>query len=316
MSDKSFKGHMAILGANVTFGLMSPISKALLNSGVINPFAVTMLRMVGAGLAFWIASLFMPREKVARRDLLLLFFAAFFGLMLNQGSFVLGVSLTSPIDASIVTTTTPIITMLIAALYLKEPVTGKKVLGIVVGAAGALLLILNSHRAASSGGGNNLLGDLLCLLAQISFATYYVVFKDLIGRYSAVTLMKWMFLYAVICYVPLTYREFLASDFAAFTPLTYLQIAFVVFGATFFAYLLLPIGQKRLRPTVASMYNYVQPLVASLVAVLWGMDTFGPIKIVAVALVFLGVYVVTQSKSKAQRDAELAARQQSVSKSE
>ena len=107
--------------------------------------------MVGAAIAFWIASLFTKREHVKSEDLMLLFFAALFGIVLNQGSFIFGLSLTSPIDASIVTTTTPIVTMIVAAIYLKEPVTNKKVLGIFVGAMGALTLILSSHHAPGTG---------------------------------------------------------------------------------------------------------------------------------------------------------------------
>ena len=239
------------------------------------------------------------------RDLLLFFFASLLGIVLNQGTYVLGVSKTSPIDASVVTTTTPIFVMIIAALYLREPITGKKILGVVVGAAGALLLILSgAHLVSSRTGSGSVSGDLLCLFAQLSFATYFVVFKKLISRYSPVTLMKWMFLYATACCLPFGYSDLKAVGWAELGWADYAQIAYVVLGATFLAYLLMPIGQKNLRPTVASSYNYVQPLVATLVAVSLGMDTFGWLKGVAVLLVFAGVYIVTISKSRAQLEAE------------
>ena len=239
------------------------------------------------------------------RDLLLFFFASLLGIVLNQGTYVLGVSKTSPIDASVVTTTTPIFVMIIAALYLREPITGKKILGVVVGAAGALLLILSgAHLVSGRTGSGSVSGDLLCLFAQLSFATYFVVFKKLISRYSPVTLMKWMFLYATACCLPFGYSDLKAVGWAELGWTNYAQIAYVVLGATFLAYLLMPIGQKNLRPTVASSYNYVQPLVATLVAVSLGMDTFGWLKGVAVLLVFAGVYIVTISKSRAQLEAE------------
>ena len=282
-----------MLGACITFGLLAPVSKSLFGTGLVSAYALTMMRMGGGAVVFWIASLFTRREHVPPRDLLLFFFASLLGIVLNQGTYVLGVSKTSPIDASVVTTTTPIFVMVIAALYLREPITGKKILGVVVGAAGALLLILSgAHLVSGRTGSGSVSGDLLCLFAQLSFATYFVVFKKLISRYSPVTLMKWMFLYATACCLPFGY-----SDLKA-------QIAYVVLGATFLAYLLMPIGQKNLRPTVASSYNYVQPLVATLVAVSLGMDTFGWLKGVAVLLVFAGVYIVTISKSRAQLEAE------------
>ena len=255
-------------------------------------------------VVFWLASLFTKKEHVNHQDLAKLFFAALLGIVLNQGSFIFGVSLTSPINASIVTTTTPIITMIIAAFYLKEPVTGKKVIGIFVGAAGALLLILSSQSAAAgSGKSSNIWGDLLCLLAQFSFSFYFVLFKGLIGKYSPITLMKWMLTYASICTIPFSYNHIAGIDFLNLPSELYMGIIYVVLGGTFLPYLFIPIGQNLLRPTVACMYNYVQPIVASLIAVLWGMDTFGVMKGIAVALVFTGVYIVTQSKSRAQLEA-------------
>ncbi|VDR33773.1 Uncharacterized inner membrane transporter yiJE [Alistipes sp. cv1] len=294
-----------MLGACITFGLLAPVSKSLFGTGLVSAYALTMMRMGGGAVVFWIASLFTRREHVPPRDLLLFFFASLLGIVLNQGTYVLGVSKTSPIDASVVTTTTPIFVMIIAALYLREPITGKKILGVVVGAAGALLLILSgAHLVSGRTGSGSVSGDLLCLFAQLSFATYFVVFKKLISRYSPVTLMKWMFLYATACCLPFGYSDLKAVGWAELGWTNYAQIAYVVLGATFLAYLLMPIGQKNLRPTVASSYNYVQPLVATLVAVSLGMDTFGWLKGVAVLLVFAGVYIVTISKSRAQLEAE------------
>ena len=296
-----------MLGVGVIFGLLSPVSKALLDSGLISPAGLMMTRTAGAAAAFWPASLFVRREPVALRDRLSLFFAALLGIVLNQGSFILGVSMTSPIDASVVTTTAPIFAMIIAALYLREPITGMKIAGVAIGAVGALMLIFSSPAAASSGSGS-VGGDLLCMFAQLSYATYFVVFKGLIGRYGPVTLMKWMFLFATLCWLPFGAEDFVSTRWQAFGWRNFAEVGFIVLGATFLTYLLLPVGQKNLRPTVGCMYNYLQPLVASLVAVLAGMDRFTTIKAAAVVLVFAGVYAVTRSKSKAQMDAEASRR--------
>jgi hypothetical protein len=307
MEDRNIRGHAAMLGVGVIFGLLSPVSKALLDSGLISPAGLMMTRTAGAAAAFWTASLFVRREPVALRDRLSLFFAALLGIVLNQGSFILGVSMTSPIDASVVTTTAPIFAMIIAALYLREPITGMKIAGVAIGAVGALMLIFSSPAAASSGSGS-VGGDLLCMFAQLSYATYFVVFKGLIGRYGPVTLMKWMFLFATLCWLPFGAEDFVSTRWQAFGWRNFAEVGFIVLGATFLTYLLLPVGQKNLRPTVGCMYNYLQPLVASLVAVLAGMDRFTTIKAAAVVLVFAGVYAVTRSKSKAQMDAEASRR--------
>ncbi|MCC8187010.1 MAG: DMT family transporter [Bacteroides sp.] len=300
-NDKSLKGHAAMLAANVLWGLNAPIGKSVL--GVFSALSVTTFRMVGAAVAFWILSLFLPREHIDHKDMLKLFFAALFGVVFNQGMFVFGLSLTSPIDASIVTTTTPIITMIVAALYLKEPVTHKKVTGIFVGAMGALILILSSQTDAGGKSGS-ILGDILCLVAQLSFAIYLTVFRGLISRYSPVTISKWLFIYASLCYLPFSYRDIASIDFQSIPWPLWAQIGYVVLGATFLSYICMMTGQKLLRPTIVSMYNYVQPIVASIVTVALGMDVFGWQKGVAIGLAFLGVYIVTQSKSREQLEAE------------
>ena len=294
--------------ANFLWGIMSPISKSIFLTGVISAFSLTNMRMVGAAAFFWIASLFMPRESVTKRDLLLLFAASLFGITLNQGFFVVGLSYTTPIDASVVASLTPIITMILAAFIQKEPMTGKKVIGVFMGLTGALILILDGAGSTSGGSlsGGRVMGDLFCLIAEVSFAIYYVAFKGLISRYTPVTLMKWMFLFATICCLPIGGSEVMRIPFAQLDSTIYLDLFFVIFGATFLSYMLVSVGQKRLRPTIVSMYNYTQPIVASLLAIWWGMDSFDVMKGFAILLVFLGVYVVTTSKSKAQLDAELA----------
>ena len=297
----SAKGHASMFTANFLWGCLSPVSKALLAIGLVLPVALTTFRMVGAAIVFWIASFFMKKEHVNHRDLGLLFFASLLGVTFNQGSFIFGLAYTSPIDASIVTTTAPIITMIISAIYLKEPVTGKKVLGIFMGALGALILVISSNMGdVSAAGKNKIWGDLLCLFAQICFSCYIVFFKDLVGRYSPVTIMKWMFTYASICFIPFSFSDVSAINYEVLPKEAYYEIAYIVLLGTFVPYFLIPVGQKILRPTVASMYNYVQPIVAALLAIMWGMDTFGWSKAIAVFLIFSGVYVVTQSRTKQQ----------------
>ncbi len=295
-------GHLAMFGCNALWGLMTPMCKFALHSGEIGSMAMAVFRMVGATCLFWTASVFMKTEKVAPRDMLVLFFAALSGIVFNQGAYTVGVGLTSPIDASVITTITPIIAMIMAAFYLKEPISGKKVAGVFASVAGALLLVWCSYQVAPLGDNSlgSMWGDMLVLFAQISEAVYFVCFKGLISRYSPVTLMKWMFMYSSICWLPFAYRDIGSIPFESLSAGIYGSTAYVIFCGTFLTFLLLPIGQKRLPPTVVSMYNYVQPIVASAVAVWWGMDTFGVLKCLAVVLVFGGVYMVTQSKSREQ----------------
>lgn len=308
MNLMKLKGHSSMLGANVMWGLMSPVAKFVMVGGAVTPFVVTDLRITGAMVLFWIASFFQKPERVAPKDLLKLLGASLLAIVFNQGCFIFGVGLTSPVDASIITTSMPLLAMVLAAIYLKEPITGKKVLGIAVGATGALLLILGSHQVseAKAAGNHYIWGDLLVLLAQFSYALYFVLFKNFVNKYSLITIMKWMFTYAFICALPFSYNDLLHTEWKSLQNTEIGALVFIVVGSTFVSYVLIVIGQKNLRPTVAGMYNYVQPLVASIVAVCWGMDTFNFVKIISVALIFGGVYLVTNSRSKAEMEAVVA----------
>ena len=308
MDKGKLKGHAALWAANIIWGLNAPIGKSVLvsaaNPSGISPFAMSVYRMVGAALLFWAASLFLPRERVSRRDIVLLFFASLFGIQLNQMLFLWGLSLTSPIDTSIIQTIVPVLTMILATLFLREPITWLKAGGVFIGCAGAVILVLASQHGA--GHTSSIKGDILCIISATSYATYLTAFRDVIVRYSPVTSMKWMFLFAAIVAVGIYYRPLIEVDYAALSMRTWGGIAFVVIGATFLSYLLVPIAQRYLRPTVVSMYNYVQPVVAVLFTVAIGLDTFGPTKGFAAICVFVGVWLVTKSKSRAQLEAEKA----------
>lgn len=306
MEKVSIKGHISMFAANAIWGLMSPIAKVVMLGGVVTPLVVTDLRVFGAMLMFWLVSLFRKPEHVAPKDLARLFVASLLAIVLNQGSFIFGVSLTSPGDASIITTSMPLWAMVLAAVFLKEPITGKKVMGIAAGACGALLLIIGSGGQASGqdGGESHILGDVLVLMAQLSYALYLVLFKNFVTRYSLVTIMKWMFTYAFICLLPFSYDDLMATDWLALDMESVLSLCYVVMFATFLSYLLVVVGQKSLRPTVAGMYNYVQPVVACIVAIVLGLDSFNVVKGFAVVLIFVGVYLVTMSKSRAEMQGE------------
>ena len=298
----SLKGHLSMLGANCMWGLMSPISKFVMMAGVVSPLVVTDMRITGAMILFWVASFFQKPEHVGHKDLARLFGAALLGIVLNQGCFIFGVSLSSPGDASIITTSMPLWAMLLAAFILKEPITGKKVLGIAAGACGALMLIMGSgshvKNMASASGDYAIWGDLLVLSAQFCYALYIVVYKDFVNKYSLITIMKWMFTYAFICVIPFSAGDLMQTVWSQLSWTEIMGLTYIVVCATFLSYMFIVVGQKILRPTVAGMYNYVQPLVACIVAVIWGMDTFNWIKAVAIVLIFSGVYLVTASRSR------------------
>lgn len=287
-----------MLTANVMWGLMSPVAKTVFAAGVVMPMVMVDFRVAGAALLFWLTSLFLPHEHVPPKDILRLFGAGMLGVLFNQGCFIIGVSLTSPGEASLVTTTMPMWVMLLAWLFLREPITLKKAGGIAAGAAGAIILIVGNGTQAT--GANPALGDVIVLCAQLSYALYLTLYRNFIRKYSLVTLMKWMFLAATVVGVPGSIRWLAATDWAAITGIEWGGIAYVVVCGTFLAYICIMIGQKRLRPTLVGMYNYIQPIVATITGIALGLDRFTLLKGLAIVLIFSGVWLVTVSKAANQ----------------
>ena len=300
--NKALIAHLSMFGACAGWGLMAPIGKDAMTHGFDGLTLVT-FRVVGACLLFWIASLFAKKEHVPRHDKLMFIGAALFGLICNQCCYTMGLSITSPINASIVTTSMPIFAMLLSALILKEPITGKKAIGVLMGCSGALILILTSAAHASAKVGD-IRGDLLCLFAQFSFALYLSLFNPLIRRYSVFTTNKYMFSWGTLMLLPFTFthvEEVLSNPIPA---KTWWEVAYVVVIGTFFCYILTMVGQRTLRPTVVSVYNYVQPVVSVGATLLMGLGILKPTHALAVVLVFSGVWLVTKSKSRSDMESE------------
>lgn len=294
-----------MLIVNVFFGINMAISKNLMGEA-ISPMGLNALRFIFGVIAFWLLSIFY-KERVTNKDLGWLFLGSFLGLLVSQIFFLQGLSRTSPIDASIISTSVPILTMLFSALILREPITWVKALGVLVGASGAIFLIYSAQGEITGTG--NILGDLLCFGSCVSFSLYLVITKPISQKYNPITMMKWMFLFAIILFLPFSFSEIRAIDFATFSNKDFASLSFILICATLIPYILIPFGQKVLRPTTLAMYNYVQPLVATFLAVFAGQDKFTLTKGIAAFLVFSGVYIVTRSKSRADMEAAEKAKQ-------
>ncbi|MDR0537935.1 MAG: DMT family transporter [Tannerellaceae bacterium] len=312
MTPEKWKGHGFILIANVFFAINLPVSKYLIPEHV-SPEALTLLRSMFGCAMFWLVSLFVKGEAVNRKDLGILFFCALCGFALNSTLFMTGLNLTSPVDASIIATAGPIYVMLLAAVVLKEPITLKKAFGVLMGVGGAVLMILTSAQAQAHGEAG-LNGAVRIVLSNLLYSVYVVLSRPLSQRYSAVTIMKWVFLFSTVMLLPFMYKDGLATP--AFHRSAWMwkeigALGYVLIFATFIPYMLIPMSLRRLRPTTVSMYNYIQPIIASMIAVLVGQGSFTVWKIVSTLFVFTGVYLVTQSKSREDVEREMKQSSQS-----
>lgn len=301
---KPLMAHASMLTAEAIWGLMAPLGKDAMTHG-IDGISLVSFRVAGVALLFWAASLFAKREHVPVRDILLFAGAAVLGIVCNQCLYTVGLSFTSPINASIVTTSMPIFAMVLSFFILREPITLRKAGGVAIGCSGAVILILTSMAATSDKVGD-VRGDLMCMGAQLSFALYLSLYNRLIKRYHVVTVNKWMFAWAAVMVIPFTSSHLAALPWAAVPLKTWLETGYVVVFGTFVSYLLSIVSQRVLRPTVISVYNYVQPIVSVTVSVLTGLGVFTWMQGVAIILVFSGVWLVVKSKSRRDALAEEA----------
>jgi len=291
---------MASFGAYAIFGLNIIFCKDIANEGGLSPEVLFMLRAFCAGLLFWGVGLF-GRRRAERHhrpplsDLLRMAGAAMLGLVIPQLTFLTAITMTAPIDLSVVQSGTPIMTMFVAAIFLHEPITWKKAGGVLLSFGGVVWLIFQSVHAAQVQ--TRPLGIILTVLNSLSFALYLGVCRPVISRYSVVTLMKWMFLFSFVVMLPFAWRPLVEFDPSVVTPRAWWEVAYLIVFATFVAYFLIPVGQQRIRPTLVSMYGYLQPIIAAAVGIALGMDSLTSTKLLAAALVFAGVAVVNRSKA-------------------
>lgn len=293
---KPFRAHLSMLTAAAIWGLMAPLGKDAMNNG-LDGISMVSFRVLGAAVLFWTASFFVKSERVPRRDRFLFAGAALLGIVFNQCLYTVGLSFTSPVNASIVTTSMPIFAMILSFFILKEPITWRKAGGVFAGCCGAVMLVLTSMSAADGRVGD-VRGDLMCMGAQMSFALYLSVFNHLIKKYSVVTVNKWMFAWSAILILPFSAGHVVGLSWPDIPVKTWLETGYVVVFGTFVSYLLSIAGQRVLRPTVVSVYNYVQPIVSVVVTVLMGLGVFTWPQAVAIILVFTGVGLVVKSKSR------------------
>ncbi|MBE15233.1 MAG: DMT family transporter [Dokdonia sp.] len=294
------KRHLAFLaafGASFIYGLNHTLAKDIMPVH-IKPFGFIMLRVLGAALLFWMSSLFVPREKIDKKDWLRIALCALFGMTVNMLCFFKGLALSTPINSSVVITISPVILLLLSAVFLKEKITWMKGLGIGLGFIGAIVLILFGAQVQDNAP-NIPLGNVFFLINATAYSIYLIIVKPLTAKYSSITLMKWFFLIAVFMNMPIALPEFLEVQWTQL-PLSVIGVmVFVVVGTTYCTYLFNVFALRELKPSTIGAFIYLQPLLATFIAILLGADTLTVVRVLAASLIFLGVYLSTRKKKNA-----------------
>jgi len=287
--------HLAVIGANVIYGINYVVAKGIMPD-YLQPRMIILLRVVVATLIFWLAAAFFPKEKISLKDYFLLAVCALFGVAVNQIFFFEGLNLTTPINASIIMVGTPILVLVFSHFLLKDKITTRKMAGIVLGFTGAVFLIL-SHGQLSFASGT-FTGNILILINASSYGLFLVLVKPLMSKYHPLTVMKWVFTFGLFFVVPVSASFIPTTDFTAIPFNIWVSVAYVILFSTILAYFLNNYSLIRISPTANSSYIYLQPFLASLVAILAGKDILTWREVVASTLIFAGVYFVISKSNK------------------
>lgn len=291
------KRNWALVAAtlvSIIYGVTFTIAKDVMPQ-YVEPFGFISMRVGGSVLLFWLISFFGPKEKIAKEDFPRIIAAAFFGVAFNMLTFFKGLSYTSPIMGAVLMVTTPMIVLVLSAILMKERMENRKILGIFLGLAGTVALILYGKSIINAP--NAMLGNLLVFINAVSYGFYLIIVKKLMDKYNVFTFVKWIYTFGFIMVLPFGWNEFQAIDFPNLPIDILWKIAFVIVVSTFLTYLLNLVSMRELKPTTVAVFIYLQPLFATVFAVSLGKDDLSLVKLLSAALIFIGVYLVTQKRN-------------------
>ncbi len=278
--------------ATLIYGVTFTVAKEVMPM-YIKPFGFILLRVGGATAVFWLLGLFVKAKSIEKSDFKRIVAAAFFGVAFNMLTFFKGLSYTTPINASVMMVSTPILVLIFASIILKEKLIKRKILGVVIGLIGAVILIVYGSSDGVNAK-NMMLGNFLVFINAASYAMYLVIVKKLIEKYNPIVFVKWLYLFGLLFVIPFGISELSEVQWQLMPTSIYLKAGFVVLFTTCITYLFNLFALSKLKPTTVSVFIYLQPVIASIYALIVGSDSLNMVKISATLLIFLGVFLVTK----------------------
>ncbi len=294
MVRQDLRAHLSMLAATMLFGANYWIAKGLMPDHLL-PMQIIFLRVLGALIIAWIIQLSVKELRVLRidrADYPRLILSSLIGVALNQMMFFNGLNHTTPVDAAIINSGSPILVLLFAAWMLKERIGKSRLGGILLGATGALMLILLGNPLLPGSG--HLTGNMFIVVNTAAWSLYLVVSKPLMVKYNPFVMMRWMFLIGFIGVFPFTIKQALDINFNSFDGYTWFSILYIIIGTTFMAYFFISYSLKRLSSSVVAYYTYIQPVIVAVIGIIIFAEIISWVKILSALLVFAGIYFVTR----------------------
>lgn len=293
--NKTVLAHISLFVVALIYAGNYLVAKEVLDPGYVRPFGFILLRAIAGVSVFWIFDLLFIRTRIEKKDFPLLALSGLFGVAINQMCFFAGLKQTVPINASLLMTTSPILVLLIASVILKERITVKKSIGIILGMFGAVMLITGGFRESFSQSGR-FWGDLLVIINASAYGIYLVIVKRLMIKYPPLLVIKWVFTFGLIPIFIFGWPDIPKIEWSSMPGEIYAAIAYVLLLTTVAAYFLNAYSLTIVSPTVTSIYIYLQPLLTTALAILFAKDSLDLTKIISGVLILIGVFLVSRSK--------------------
>jgi drug/metabolite transporter (DMT)-like permease len=279
--------HLGLLIVNIIYAVSYGISKDVMDE-FIPPFPFILIRILGATFLFWLLSRFVKRDKVERKDFGRLILCGLFGVAANQLMFFEGLNNTISINASSIMVGTPLIVLVLSFFMLGERISPRKLIGVCLGMLGALLIILSDKGSGSQ----SAYGDLLILLNACSYGFYLVLVKPLMKKYNPLTVIRWSFTFGLLFALPFGLSGIQDINWSL-DSVAVAKVSFVIFAMTFLTYLLTVYSLNKVSPTVVSAYVYLQPVLATILALSYETELLTLELVVYASFIFTGVFLVS-----------------------
>ena len=295
------KPHLALLVCNVLWAMDYPFYNIVLPH-YVHPMAMVSASLVATALFSLVPLLWQKAEKVERADIRKLIGAALLIGVLRKVFIMYGLSMTSPIDGSIIDTIVPLLVLVLSVLLGMDRFTRLKISGLVRGMAGAVAVVRAG--AASNHAHSHLWGNVMIFLCACVTSVYMVWFKRLIAKYRITTVLRWVYCAAAVMALPFGIGPIVHTDFAAIARHALFPTLFVLMVPTYVPNLMLNYALKTVQPTVSSIYTYLQPVLAIAISVGMGLDKLHADTVIFALVIFVGVGLVLRSYAVKPRQAD------------
>ncbi len=290
---KNITAHIKLLTCNLIWACSYPLYNLVMPTH-IKPLPLFTATIIFTALISLTSLMSSPREHVDKEDMMTIVGAGILIALLRKGLLLFGLSMTSPVDGSIIASLAPVAVLVISVVMGVERFSGRKAMGILLGLGGAIgVVITGSNGSAHSA---RMLGNIMILSCAFISAIYMVWFKTLLKKYEPMTLLRWMFCVAAIITTPIGIESLLRVNTSGYTLHIWLAIAYLVVMPTYIPNLLLTSALKKVSPTITSIYYYIQPTVAVAISLFMGLDTLQLTTVLFAALIFTGVGIVISTQ--------------------